>query len=104
MLVQDASRDERFAASPLVTGGYHIRFYAGITLRDGDGFALGTLAVADTMPRGITEQQKDSLERLAGIALDRMELRKTQMSSARLLPLPKRRASTRCPTAPSSAR
>lgn len=78
MVVSDATRDERFAASPMVTGPYHIRFYAGITLRDAEGFALGTLAVADTMPRGITGQQKDSLERLAGIALDRMELRKAQ--------------------------
>ena len=79
MVVQDATRDERFAKSPMVTGSHHIRFYAGITLRDADGFALGTLAVADTMPRGITGQQKDSLERLAGMALDRMELRKAQI-------------------------
>ena len=79
MVVPDATRDERFSSSPMVTGPHHIRFYAGITLRDADGFALGTLAVADTMPRGVTEQQKDSLERLAGIALDRMELKKAQI-------------------------
>lgn len=79
MVVPDATRDERFAGSPMVTGPHHIRFYAGITLRDADGFALGTLAVADTVPCVITGQQKDSLERLAGIALDRMELRKTQI-------------------------
>ena len=78
MVVPDATLDERFAASPMVTGPLHIRFYAGVTLRDADGFAMGTLAVADTVPHGITEQQKDSLERLANIALDRMELRKTQ--------------------------
>jgi diguanylate cyclase (GGDEF)-like protein/PAS domain S-box-containing protein len=79
MVVRDATRDKRFAGSPMVTGPHHIRFYAGITLCDAEGFALGTLAVADTMPRGITEQQKESLERLASIALDRMELRKTQI-------------------------
>ncbi len=79
MVVPDASRDKRFAASPLVTGPKHIRFYAGITLRDTDGFALGTLAVSDTMPRAVTEHQKQSLKRLAGIALDRMELRKVQI-------------------------
>ena len=79
MVVPDATRDERFAASPMVTGPHHIRFYAGVTLRDADGFALGTLAVADTVPRVITEQQENSLKRLAGIALDRMELRKTQI-------------------------
>lgn len=79
MVVPDATRDERFAGSSLVTGAHHIRFYAGVTLRDADGFALGTLAVADTVPRVITEPQKDSLKRLASIALGRMELRKAQI-------------------------
>ncbi len=79
MVVPDASLDARFAASPMVTGPDHIRFYAGITLRDADGFALGTLAVADTVPREVTGQQKDSLQRLASMALDRMELRKVSI-------------------------
>jgi diguanylate cyclase (GGDEF)-like protein/PAS domain S-box-containing protein len=78
MVVEDASRDARFAASPYVIGRHHIRFYAGYTLRDADGFALGTLAVADVVPRLITERQKDSLRSLASIALDRMELEKVK--------------------------
>ena len=78
MVVPDASKDPRFAGNPLVTGPQHIRFYAGFTLRDADGFALGTLAVADVVPRQITEQQKDFLKRLASIALDRMELKKVK--------------------------
>ncbi|HUQ35208.1 MAG TPA: EAL domain-containing protein [Aestuariivirga sp.] len=78
MVVPDATRDERFAASPMVTGAYHIRFYAGVTLRDAEGFAMGTLAVADSVPRRINNGQKESLKRLASIAFDRMELRKTQ--------------------------
>jgi diguanylate cyclase (GGDEF)-like protein/PAS domain S-box-containing protein len=76
MVVPDATLDKRFADSPMVTGPHHIRFYAGITLHDADGFAMGTLAVADKLPRVINERQKDSLIRLASIALDRMELRK----------------------------
>ncbi|MEQ1523320.1 MAG: EAL domain-containing protein, partial [Aestuariivirga sp.] len=79
MAVPDATLDKRFAGSPMVTGPLNIRFYAGVTLKDADGFALGTLAVADTVPHAITEQQKDSLQRLANIALGRMELRKTQV-------------------------
>jgi diguanylate cyclase (GGDEF)-like protein/PAS domain S-box-containing protein len=78
MVVPDASLDRRFAESPLVTGALNIRFYAGVTLRDADGFAMGTLAVADTVPHVVTEQQKDSLQRLANIAIGRMELRKAQ--------------------------
>ena len=78
MVVPDATLDERFMGSPMVTGPHHIRFYAGITLRDADGFALGTLAVADVVARQATEQQRDSLKRLASIALNTMELKKAQ--------------------------
>jgi diguanylate cyclase (GGDEF)-like protein/PAS domain S-box-containing protein len=78
MVVPDATLDERFAESPMVTGPHHIRFYAGVTLRDADGFAIGTLAVADVVTRQATEQQKDSLKRLASIALNTMELKKIQ--------------------------
>ncbi|MBZ0262444.1 MAG: EAL domain-containing protein [Hyphomicrobiales bacterium] len=78
MVVPDATLDERFAESPMVTGPHHIRFYAGITLKDSEGFALGTLAVADIVARQATEQQKDSLKRLASIALNTMELKKIQ--------------------------
>ena len=84
MVVQDASKDVRFANNPFVTGPSNIRFYAGYALRDIDGFALGTLAVADVVPRQITEQQKRILRSLANLALDRMELQKikTELSEA----------------------
>ena len=78
MAVQDASNDARFAGNPLVAGPYHVKFYAGFALRDADGFALGTLAVADVVPRQISEQQKNLLRSLAGIAVDRMELQKVK--------------------------
>ena len=79
MVVPDATSDERFSESPMVTGPHHIRFYAGVTIRDTDGFALGTLAVADVVPRQITEKQKTSLTKLARIVADRLELRKSQI-------------------------
>ena len=40
-VVDDAARDPRFAANPLVTGAMQVRFYAGVALRDGDGQPLG---------------------------------------------------------------
>jgi diguanylate cyclase (GGDEF)-like protein/PAS domain S-box-containing protein len=78
VVVQDASKDDRFADNPFVTGPHGIRFYAGVALRDADGFPLGTLAVADVTPRAITEPQKSFLRSLASIALDRMELQKVK--------------------------
>jgi diguanylate cyclase (GGDEF)-like protein/PAS domain S-box-containing protein len=78
MVVHDASKDARFAGNPFVTGPYGIRFYAGFALRDSDGYALGTLAVADVVPRRITARQKIVLRGLASIALDRMELEKVK--------------------------
>ncbi|MFZ5672843.1 MAG: sensor domain-containing phosphodiesterase [Pseudomonadota bacterium] len=78
MIVPDASRDERFADNPFVTGAYNIRFYAGVALRDSDGFPLGTLAVADVRPREVSDRLKSFLRSLASIALDRMELQKVK--------------------------
>ena len=78
MVVQDASKDIRFADNPIVTGPYGIRFYAGVALTDADGYAMGTLAVADVTAREITDQQKNFLRSLASIALDRMELQKVK--------------------------
>lgn len=76
MVVNNATLDKRFANSPMVTGAHHIRFYAGIALRDSEGYVLGTLAVADTVPRRLKKQQKLLLKGLADVILDRLELRK----------------------------
>lgn len=65
LLVEDASRDPRFAACPLVCGAPHIRFYAGVPLK-ADGHALGTLCVADRQPRRLDARQLRQLETVAG--------------------------------------
>lgn len=63
--VEDASRDDRFSDSAAVTGNPNIRFYAGVPLLDKEGFALGTLCVADTVPGKLTSKQKKMLNLLA---------------------------------------
>lgn len=52
-IVEDASRDARFAGNPLVTGETHVRFYAGAPVSAPGGERIGTLCVLDTRPRAL---------------------------------------------------
>ncbi len=79
-VVEDASKDERFAENPLVTGDNHLRFYAGAPLETTDGLPLGTLCVLDTKPRELNDDQKFALAALARQVMSRMELRRALSS------------------------
>ncbi|HZZ58197.1 MAG TPA: PAS domain-containing protein, partial [Opitutaceae bacterium] len=57
--------DPRFAAMPYVTGGWKVRFYAGMPLLTADGVALGTLSIIDRVPRALNDLQRDALSVLA---------------------------------------
>ena len=74
-IVPDAQQDPLFRDNPLVTGEPHIRFYAGAPLVNDDGFALGTLCVADRQPRELDADQRIALTSLSRLALRQMELR-----------------------------
>ena len=74
-VVTDAAADPRTMANPLVAGDLGLRFYAGVPLRTSDGFNLGTLCVIDGEPREITRDELQSLEDLAELVVEELELR-----------------------------
>ena len=77
LLVNDASKDERFSDNPLVTGGPSVQFYAGAPLNTKEGESIGTLCVIDTKPRAeFTERQQASLKDLADQVMAQLELRR----------------------------
>jgi diguanylate cyclase len=65
LVVDDASKDPRFADNPMVTGDPFIRFYAGAVIRSPQGQPLGTLCVIDRKPRTLHESERKQLLRLA---------------------------------------
>lgn len=74
-VIEDASKDDRFADNPLVASGPLIRFYAGAPLKTTGGVNLGTLCAIDRYPRKLSENHRLLLEDLAHIVVDEMELR-----------------------------
>lgn len=74
-ILEDASKDVRSLANPLVAGDFGLRFYAGVPLHTHDGYNLGTLCVIDKEVRPVTESQIADLRDLASLVMDQMELR-----------------------------
>lgn len=64
MVVTDASTDARVSHFPNVVGGAKLRFYAGRVVRDPQGYAIGTVCVADSEPRVPTDEDLAALEDL----------------------------------------
>ena len=74
LVVPDARRDSRFVDNPFVTGEPYVRFYASVPLINAEGYALGSLCVADTQPRTLSAEQQDALQTLARQAMAQLEL------------------------------
>ena len=84
MVVEDATRDARFAGNPLVTGQPGIRFYAGAPLVTEDGYALGTLCVIDQRPRQLGSDQANALAALSRQVMRLFDARQQNLELQRL--------------------
>ncbi|MNR90893.1 Phytochrome-like protein cph2 [compost metagenome] len=86
MVVPDSHLDERFHDNPLVTGPANLRFYAGVALRSPEGQPLGALCVIDDHPRKFSAEDCERLRELAKMAVDRLELRRIELSLEKARP------------------
>ncbi|MES2543493.1 MAG: GAF domain-containing protein [Bacteroidota bacterium] len=74
-IVEDARKDPRTMAHPLVAGIMGFQFYAAAPLKSLDGYNLGTFCIIDKEPRTLTIKEKSMLWQLSRIVMDNLELR-----------------------------
>ncbi|WP_267397727.1 MULTISPECIES: EAL domain-containing protein [unclassified Sphingomonas] len=84
LVIEDTLEDARFSDNPLVTGKPHIRFYAGTPLRLAAGHAIGTLCVIDSKPRMFSDHERQLLQGLGQLVIDRLEKRRQEQQLAQL--------------------
>lgn len=68
MVVNDATKDQRFDGNPLVHSAPNVRFYAGVSLYYYNNVPLGTLCILDIKPRKMSDADMAILEDIAAIA------------------------------------
>lgn len=74
-IIEDASKDERFANHVYVVANPYIRFYAAVPLLTSDGYAIGTICVIDTVVRTLSKKQLENLRFLAQQVMVTLESR-----------------------------
>lgn len=82
LVVEDATKDDRFADNPLVIGDPGIRFYAGYPVHSPEGHRIGALCVIDRQPRELTASQLEDLKDLA--AMVDVEIKSSQLAVAQV--------------------
>jgi len=73
--IPDTFLNERFKDDPNVTGGFKVRFYAGVPLTTPDGYNIGTLCAVDHVTKELNENQRNALSIVAKHVINQLELR-----------------------------
>jgi len=74
LVVEDARTDSRFDDNPLVHGAPGLWFQAAAPIVTDQGVVLGSVCVADRVPRSFAEPERQALVRFAAIARSLIEL------------------------------
>lgn len=74
-IINNAPADPRALTNSLVASDFGLKFYAGVPLKTRDGYNLGTLCVLDFEPRDFGAEDTQTLEDLAALVMDSLELR-----------------------------
>ncbi|WP_294959821.1 GAF domain-containing hybrid sensor histidine kinase/response regulator [uncultured Flavobacterium sp.] len=72
--INDTFLYERFKDDPNVTGGFNIRFYAGVPLTTPDGYNIGTICAIDHVVKELNENQRNALSIVAKHVIAQLEL------------------------------
>lgn len=76
IVIEDASRDERFIDNPLVTGPPHLKFYAGAPLIAPDGIRVGSFCIGDRFAKTLSSRQCWQLGQFAASVTALLEARR----------------------------
>jgi len=79
LMVEDATKDNRFHDNPLSTKAPNVIFYAGAPLNTSEGFCLGTLCVIGNKPKKLSNTQQTALKALANQVVAQLELRRKNL-------------------------
>ena len=72
-IIEDTLKDDRFADNPMVVNPPHIRFYAGVMLKERkSNLPVGVFCVKDTKPREFSSDEVGTLIELAHRAEDQL--------------------------------
>ncbi|MHC0445500.1 ATP-binding protein [Flavobacterium sp. 3-218] len=72
--INDTHLNDRFKDDPNVTGGFNVRFYAGVPLTTPDGYNIGTLCAIDHVVKELNENQRNALSIIAKHVIAQLEL------------------------------
>ena len=76
LIIEDTLNDERFHDNPLVLNDPKIRFYAGYPLSSLVGINIGSLCVADTVPRKLDETELSIFKSIGKLLNERIRMNK----------------------------